>query len=137
MNQAQAFDLPLVFGAGGEQVEACGFDGAVAEKIGEFDDVVIGAVKAARKEMAQVVRKDFGGRNAGFFGKGFHFRPNLFARERTAASGAKEHTGGGFLFSGVFLQFAAEFARQENGADFAFEGDVGTAGPEGFYGDVA
>ena len=99
-----------MFGAGGEQVEACGFDGAVAEKVGELDDVMIGVVKTARKEMAQVVRKDFGGRNAGFFGKGFHFCPNLFARERVAVSGAKEHTGGGFLFLGVFLQFAAEFA---------------------------
>ena len=42
----------------GDEVDARRFDARVAENVRKLDDVLVGAVKRRRKQVAQVVRED-------------------------------------------------------------------------------
>lgn len=80
-----------MFSAAGDEVDAGGVDGGMAEHVGKLSDVFRGAVKNSGEEMAQVVGKDFAFSHTGARAEGFHFCPDLFTRKGTTVSGAKEH----------------------------------------------
>lgn len=66
--------------AGGDEVDAGGLDGRMAENVGELSDVSGGFVIHAGKKMPQVVGKDFAGGDVRESGEGFHLGPDLFTR---------------------------------------------------------
>ena len=120
----------------GDEVDARRFDARVAENVRKLDDVLVGAVKRRRKQVAQVVREDLLRVHARAFAEFFHLRPDLITGHCIAAFGAKDRAGNGFLPRGKFEQLAAEFGGQQNGADLAFERDLGLAVFGGLDGDV-
>ena len=75
-----------MFIAGGNNVNSCGVDTAVAENIGEFCDILFNAVKYSREEMAQVVRKYFLWIYPRLLAQRFHFTPNIGAAYWLACS---------------------------------------------------
>ena len=87
--------------------------------------------------MPQIVGEHLARHHAGVFAKALHLRPDLAAAQFFSAFGAKDRTRGGLLLLGIFEQLAAEFPRQQDHADFAFEGDFGLALPHGFHCDIA
>lgn len=64
---------------GGHQIDSCGFKAGMPKYIREFRYVPACLIEGAGKKMAEVVRKYFAGRYAGFPAEGFHFSPNLLA----------------------------------------------------------
>ena len=120
----------------GDEVDARRFDARVAEDVRKLDNVLVGAVKRRRKQVAQVVRKDLLRVHARALAEFFHLRPDLITGHCIAAFGAKDRAGSGFLPRGKFEQLAAEFGGQQNGADLAFERDLGLAVFGGLDGDV-
>ena len=56
--QAQPFDLPGVFHAGGYEVNAGSINGAVAQQIRQLDNILAGSVKYGGKQMPEVVREN-------------------------------------------------------------------------------
>lgn len=68
-----------MFVTGADEVDAGGFDGTVAEDVGQAHDVFADLVIGGGEEMAQIMRKDFAGQDAGAGTQGFHFFPYLFS----------------------------------------------------------
>lgn len=120
----------------GNEVDARHFDARVAENVCKLDNVLAGAVKRRRKQVTQVVREDLLRVHACTLAEFFHLRPDLITGHCSAAVGAKDRTGSVFLPRSKFEQLAAEFGGPQNGADFAFECDLGLAVFCGLDGDV-
>lgn len=127
----------MMFDAAGDEIDACGLDGGMAEDIGESHDVVAAGVKRCGKEMTQVMREHFAWCDAGDDGESFHFGPDLSTRQAFSARGEKNLAVGDFLFCGVLQKFAAKARWQKDDADLAFEMHFGATAASGFYGDVA
>ena len=81
----------------GDEVDARRFDARVAENVRQLDDVLVGAVKRRRKQVAQVVRKTFSASTPARSQSFFHLRPDLITGHCIAAFGAKDRAGGGFF----------------------------------------
>ena len=77
--------------------------------------------------MPQVVGEHLGGRDPSQLADRFHLCPDLLSGQPCTVSGEKDLAGSGFLFFGVFQQLFAQLARQQDGADLAFERDLGPA----------
>ena len=127
---------PHVFGAGGDKVDPRGLDTAVAKNVGQAGHIPANLVEGPGEQVAEIVRENLPRLHAGLFADGLHLRPNLLARQRTTASGEKHLTGGDFLFSGVFEELPAELAGDEDGADFALQGDFRLARLCRCHGDI-
>ena len=122
-DQVQAFQLPLMLCAGGKEIDACRFNAGVSQHVGQLYNIPAGSVKAARKEVAQIVGKHLGSCHAGFFADRLHFRPYLLSGQLPAASGAKNRAGSGLLFLGILLQLAAQLGRKQDHPHLALERD--------------
>ena len=122
--------------AGGSQVDACGFDAAVAQQVSQFGNVPAGSVEDSGKQVPQIVRKHFPWLHACVLAQPFQFRPDLSAAKFLSAFGAKDRAGGGFLFFHILQQLATEFSGEQDGADLAFESDFCFALLDSFYGDI-
>ena len=101
--------------AGGNQVDACGFDAAVAQQVSQFGNVPAGSVEDRGKQVPQIVRKHFSRLHACVLAQPFQFRPDLAAAKFLSAFGAKDRAGSGFLFLGVLQQLATELSRRSTG----------------------
>ena len=123
-HQPQLFQLSCVFRAGGHQINPGGVDRRVSQNVCQLHNIPADLVERSRKQMPEVVRKDFRAFHPGFFAQHFHLPPDLAAGDRLSASGEKNLSGGGFLLPGVFQQLPAELGREEDGADFAFQADL-------------
>ena len=128
-NQSQPLQCPGVFRAGGDEVDAGGLDGAVAQHVRQLRHVPADLVERPGEQVAQVVGEDLGGLHPRPGAQGLHLRPDLFPGQAPSASGEKDLTGGDFLSPGVFEQLPAQLARQQDGADLALEGDLRPAQP--------
>lgn len=135
-DESELVQLAGAVAAGSGEIDACSFDAAVAEKIGEARDIVGLLIIALCKKMAQIVWKDFAWKNAGLFGQAFHFCPDFLAREGGITHGSENLAVGDFIRANKVHQALAKFFREQDGAHFAFEGDVCTTGAHGFNGDV-
>ena len=111
-DQPQPLQLPGVLRARGDQINPGGFNGAVAQHIGQFRNVPCGPVEGRGKQVPQVVGEYFGGLYPSLMAKSFHLPPDLTARQTVTASSEKNFSGGDFLLSGVFEQFPAELGGQ-------------------------
>ena len=78
----------------GHDVDACGFDAAVPEDIGELGDILFDVIKRACKEMAQVVRKHLFRVNLRAFAQRFHIPPNVGAAQWLSACRNKDRSRG-------------------------------------------
>ena len=105
---------------GGRQINACGFDGAVAQHIGQSNNILTGPVEDRGKEVPKIVREYFSRLHSCVSAQLFHLRPDLTAAQASSASGEKDLTRSGFVFLRVFQQLPAKFFRQEDGSDFPF-----------------
>ena len=83
---------------GGDEIDACGFDAAVPEDIGQPCYIPADLVERPGEQMPEIVGKHLPGLHTRLFTDGFHLRPNLLTRQRTTASGEKQLTGGDFVF---------------------------------------
>ena len=77
--QSQQLQLPGVFCTGGQQIDTGGVDGAVAQKIGQLDDVPGRPIEGGGEQVPQVVGEDLRGGNPRFRAEGFHLPPNRTA----------------------------------------------------------
>ena len=125
-----------MLGSGGDEVDAGGFDAAVAQYIGQFRHIPADLVKRPGEQVAQVVGEHFGGRDPRLFTDGLHLCPDLFPAQPFSVSGEKDFTGDGFVFPSVFQQFPSQFARDEDGADLALQGDFRPAALCGLHGEI-
>ena len=64
-DQAEAFQLLLVFCSGGHQVDAGCFDAGMSQHIRKLCDVVAGPVEGAGKQVPQIMRKYLRGFHTG------------------------------------------------------------------------
>ena len=122
--------------AGGNQVDACGFDTAVTQQVSQFGNVPAGTVENRGKQVPQIMWKHFSRLHTCVLAQPFQFRPDLSAAEFLSAFGAKDRTGGGFLFFRILQQLATEFSGEQDGADLAFESDFCFALLNSFYCDI-
>lgn len=75
LDQRHGFELLTTDAAGCNQVDACGFNGRMAQEIGESRQVVVLVVKSDGEKVAQVVRKHLARRHATLPGQTFHSGP--------------------------------------------------------------
>ena len=87
--------------AGGLEVDSGGVDRAVAQDVGQSDDIPAGPVEHRGEQVPQIVGKDLGGSHARPLTQIFHLLPDLPPAEASPAFGDKNLTGGGFLPLGV------------------------------------
>lgn len=125
------------FVCGGCEIDAGGLDGGMTEHVGETDDVPVFLVKLNGEEMAQVMGKDFCFGDVRDGAEAFHLGPDLVSCAGFSTHGAENGAVGDLIFARVAAKLALERTGEEDGADFSFEGDVGAAIGEGFYGDMA
>ena len=86
-----------MFCAGGNDIDSGGVDVAVAENIRQFCHVVVDAVKAPGKQMAQAVWEHLAGRNVRPFTQSLHFPPDVAAVHRLARPSNKHRPALDFL----------------------------------------
>ena len=111
-DQPQLIQGPGMLGAGGDEVDAGGLDAAVAQQVRQLDDVPAGPVEHHSKQVPQIVGEHLARVHPGVPAQPLHLRPDLPAAQLFSAFGAKDCTGGGFLFLGVLEQLPAELFRQ-------------------------
>ena len=75
--------------------------------------------------MPQVVGEHLGGRDPSQLADRFHLCPDLLSGQPCTVSGEKDLAGDGLLLFGVLQELFAQLARQQDGADLAFERDLG------------
>lgn len=75
--------------AGGNQVDACGFDTAVTQQVSQFGNVPAGTVENRGKQVPQIMWKHFSRLHTCVLAQPFQFRPDLSAAEFLSAFGAK------------------------------------------------
>ena len=71
--QPHVFKPLTMLRAGGDDINACGVNAAVTEDVGELGNIFFHAVKRARKQMPQVVRKHFAWIDICILAELFHF----------------------------------------------------------------
>ena len=123
--------------AGGYQIDPGGLDAAVPEQVGKLDNIMADLIENSGKQVPQIVREHLARLYARIFAELLELCPDLAAVKLLSASGAKNRAGGDFLFLSIAKQIAAEPFRQQNHADFPFEGNFRLALPRGFHGDIA
>lgn len=124
-HQLQSIELMQAFIAGSHQINAGGFYRRVTQNIGETRNVLVSLIVHSGKKMPQVVGKDLAWGNVGCFCQTLHFQPNAAARQRGAVAGKKDFTSGNFMSACIAQQFLAELGWNQDGANLAFEMDVG------------
>ena len=122
--------------AGGNQINAGGFDATVAQYIRQFRRLPADTVKDPGEQVPQIVGEHFGGLHARPTAEGLHLCPDLLAEQVLSASGEKDLPGGGFVFSGILQQLPAQSAGNENGTDLALQGDLRSSLPGGLRSDI-
>ena len=90
---------------GGDDVDACGVDAAVAEDVGELGDVLFHVIEHAGKQVPQIVRKDLFGIDVCRLAQCFHFAPDVRSADRLSRAGHKDHTAFDFLLRCKAKQF--------------------------------
>ena len=101
-DQAQAFQLSGVFRAGGQKIDAGGFDRAVPQQVGQLDNILIGPIEGGGEQMPQVVREYLRRFYLRLAAQIFHLRPNLPSGQIFSASGEEDPARGDFLLVGIF-----------------------------------
>ena len=75
--------------SGGHKVDTSGFNGTVAQHIGQPHDVLAGPVENGGEQVPQIVRKHLGRFHSGGLAQPFQLCPNLAAAQRGSVSGEK------------------------------------------------
>lgn len=109
----------------------------MAQHIRKAHDVAAGAVKCRGEQVAEIVGKNLGRLHPRRLAQPLELKPHLPPRDRPSAFGEKDLAGGGFLFSGVLHQLAAQLGGQQDRADLALEGDGGPSRQRRLHGDIA
>mgnify|MGYP006954215285 CR=1 FL=1 len=73
LNQTKTFQLPGVFRAGGQKIDARFVDGAVTQNVRQFYNVMGNTIEGGGKEMTQIVREYLRRLHPGFCTEFFHF----------------------------------------------------------------
>ena len=76
-----------MFSAGGDDVDAGGVDVGVSQNIGQFRQIPVDGIKAARKQVPQVVRKDLAALHPSLCTERFHHPPDARAVQRPPRAG--------------------------------------------------
>lgn len=129
----QPFQLSGMFRSGGEQVDAGGIDGTVAQHIGQLYNIPGNPVEGGGKQVPQIMGEYLARFHPGPGAQRLHDPPDLKAGQRTPVFGAKNSAGDDFLLFGVFHQLAAQPAGEQNGAQLALEGDIRLSPLSGFH----
>ena len=103
-----------VFIAGGNDINSCCVDTAVAKNIRQFGDILFDTVKHSCKQVAQVVRKDLLRIDIGFSAQRFHFTPNIGAAYWLARPCHKNHAVFYLLLRCVREQLFLQFLDNKN-----------------------
>ena len=122
--------------ARGDQVNAGGLDGAVTQHVSQLDHIPAHLIKGPGKQVPQVMGEHLAGGHPGRLAEPFHLRPDLPSGQTFSASGEKDLAGGGFLLPGVLFQLPAQLAREQDGTQLSFQGDLGSPRLGGLHGDI-
>lgn len=90
-DQVELFQLAAVLQTGGHDIDAGGFNTAVAQDVRQLGDVLFDAIKGPGEELAQIVGKHFGWIYSGNCAELFHLRPNITSVKGSAGSGNKDY----------------------------------------------
>lgn len=99
-----------MLGPGGQEIYASGFNGAMPQYIGQLHNIPCGPVEGGGKQVPQIMREYFGGRDPGQDAQPFHVPPDLAAGQALSVFGEKNFAGDGFLLFGIFEQLPAQFS---------------------------
>ena len=127
--------LPALIHAAGAGVAAGGFHVAVAQVIGQADNVLFLLVIAAGKKVPQVVGVHLFFVHPGPDTEAFHFPPDIAAVNGPAAAGHEYAPGRAAGVPAVFLQPLHQGPGQENLADLALAVDADGLLVQGLHGD--
>ena len=113
-----------MLGTGGDQIDAGGLDGAVAQHVGQPGHVPAHPVKGAGEQVAQVVGEHLAGLHPRPAAQELHLRPDLLSGQTAPASGEKDLAGGDLFLSGVLQKPAAQLPREQDGAHLPLQADL-------------
>ena len=125
-----------VLRTGGRQINACGFDGAVAQHIGQSNNILTGPVEDRGKEMPKIVREYFSRLHSCVSAQLFHLRPDLTAAQASSASGEKDLTGDDLFHFGVFSVACGRAFAAVRLSSLALHGDLCHACPGSLHRDI-
>ena len=84
------FHAFAVLAAGGNDIDPCGVDTAVAENVGKLCKILFDPVKHACEQMPQIMGKHLLRMDPRLLAKPFHFPPNIGAADRLAVTGDED-----------------------------------------------
>ena len=126
-----------MFRACGDQIYPGGFDGTVSQHIRQFRHIPARVIKAAGKQMAEIMWKDLRICNSGAGAEPLHLHPNLFPRHALSASGEKNLARSYFLPVRILLQLPAQLSRNQNRPDLALEKNLRFSGLNRLESDIS
>ena len=106
------------------------------QHVREPRNIAAHTIEAARKQMAQVMRKHFSRVNARFPAQRLHLRPNLLSRYALSASGEEYLAGSDFFLPEIFFQLTAKLSRNQDRPDLALQSNLCAAPAHRLDGDI-
>ena len=122
--------------AGFHGVDPRGIDAAMAQQIGQTDDVLFDGVKDLGEKVPEIMGEYLAPRHVGFFAQPLHHTPDIAAVERFAVSSDKHRPG---LQAGLFYIFFQQFLQRrgdENHPRLVFAVHHRLAVPHRLHGDI-
>ena len=113
-HQPHILHPPAMFFAGRYDINSCGVDAAVTKDVGKLGDVLLDAVKRARKQVTKVMREHFAGVYVRVPAKLFHFAPDVCPADGLARLGDKNHTVADMMTLRVFQQLLLKLADDDD-----------------------
>ena len=104
----------------------------MAEDIGEIENILIFMVIRSRKEMTEIMRKNFFACNTGDFSDFLHFRPYITAVKRVSFLRQEDRTALYLFLLQVFRELLSELFHDEHLPGLPFAVYVRTALLNGF-----
>ena len=112
-----------MFHAGGDDINPCCIDAAVAQNIRQLGDVLFDAVKCPGKQLSQVVGKHLAFLDTGSFTPLFHLPPDTTAVQGLAVFADKDRASCDAAAFGIIQQDIFQLTRNEDCPGFTFAVD--------------
>lgn len=122
--------------AGFHGVDSRGIDTAVAQQVGQTDNILFNGVIRLGKEVPEIMREHFAPRHAGLFTQSLHHAPNVTAVKGLSVSSDKHRPG---LQAGLFYISQQQLLQRrgdENHPRLIFAVHHGLAAMHRLHGDV-
>lgn len=96
-HESQSFDLMSMLGSGGHDIDSRRIDTAMAQNVRKLGNILLNAVKRARKEFTQIVWENFLGINLCSNTQLLHICPDVTSIYRTSCACAEKDSVGDTL----------------------------------------